>query len=112
MLLKLLYTLIPTIIIELGVLLLLLEKRKKVLISSVFVNILTNIPLNLYVRCVNNGWTEIVVGEILVVIIEMVWYFFFIKEWKKAFVYSLLCNTISFLIGLFFQLIMIYFKIL
>ena len=109
MVLKLLYTLIPTIIIELGVLLLLQEKRKKVLLSSVFVNILTNIPLNLYVRYVNNGWTEIIVGEILVFFIETVWYFLFIKEWKKAIVYSLLCNAISFLIGLFFQLIMIYY---
>ena len=110
MILKLLYTLIPTILIELAVLILLGEKKKRVLLSSVFVNILTNIPLNLYIRCVHNGWTDIIVGEIIVVIIETLWYFYFIKRWKKAFIYSFLCNATSFLIGFLFQLVMIYFK--
>ena len=50
--LQLLVSLIPTILIELGVLWFLLERRKIVLLSSIAVNVLTNIPLNLYVLLV------------------------------------------------------------
>ena len=106
--LKLLYTLIPTIVIELGVLLLLKEKRKKVLLSSIVINILTNIPLNLFLRCVSNGWTEIIIGELIVLVIETLWYLWFVKNLKHAFIYSFLCNAMSFLIGVLFQLIVIY----
>jgi len=109
--LKLLYTLVPTILIELGVLLILAEKRKKVLWASVIINILTNVPLNLYLRLVHNSWTEIVIGELTVLIVETIWYFLFLREWKKAFVYSLLCNAISFLVGILFQMIVIYIKL-
>ena len=44
---QILTALIPTILIELGVLWLLLERQKKVLLSSIAVNVLTNVPLNL-----------------------------------------------------------------
>lgn len=43
----LLFALLPTIIIELAVLRFLRERRKKVLLGSVVMNILTNIPLNI-----------------------------------------------------------------
>ena len=98
----LLEPLILTILIELGVLYLLLgEKRKKVLWASVIVNCLTNVPLN-YVLQSNNwfGTKEILIGELLVLIVETLWYFIFVKKWSQAFVYAFLCNAISFLIGL------------
>ena len=98
----LLEPLILTILIELGVLYLLLgEKRKKVLWASVIVNCLTNVPLN-YVLQSNNwfGTREILIGELLVLIVETLWYFIFVKKWSQAFVYAFLCNAISFLIGL------------
>ena len=44
---QLLVALILTILIEYGVLWMLLERRKKVLLSSIAVNVLTNVPLNL-----------------------------------------------------------------
>ncbi|MBQ9362953.1 MAG: hypothetical protein IJT97_05950 [Bacteroidaceae bacterium] len=105
----LLTTLVSTILIELGVLWLLRERRKKVLWASVAVNVLTNVPLNLFLLCVQNGLTAIVVGEILVVLVEAAWYCLFVRNWEQAAVYSLLCNAISFLLGLFVYFIWIYF---
>lgn len=98
--------LLATILIEYGVLLLLGERRRRVLRSSVVVNILTNVSLNLCLLWVGNGWTAIAVGECAVVVVEMLWYRYFTKEWKEAFVYSLLCNAVSFLTGLLVQMIM------
>lgn len=92
--------LIPTILIELGVLWLLLERRRKVLLSSIAINVLTNVPLNLYVLLVNGSMSHILIGEVLVLLIEGVWYWFFTHNLRQAVLYSFLCNTISFLIGL------------
>ena len=82
---------LATIIIELGVLLLLGERRKRVLWSSIAVNILTNIPLNLFLNSV-----------------ETLWYYLFVKNIKQAAIYSALCNAISFLIGLLVSLVYMY----
>ena len=58
LILILLLALVPTILIELGVLVLLREKSKKVLGASVVINILTNLPLNLYVYYVYESVPE------------------------------------------------------
>ena len=97
--------LVATILIEYGVLLLLGERRKRVLLSSIVVNILTNVSLNLCLLWVGNGWTALALGECAVVVVEMLWYLYFVREWKQALVYSLLCNAISFLSGVLFQLL-------
>lgn len=101
---RLLLTLIPTIIIELTVLWMLRERRADVLASSVVVNILTNIPLNLFLIYVSGSWTALLIGEMLVLLVEALWYKYFVGEWRRAFVYSALCNAISFLIGMLVQL--------
>ncbi len=100
----LLLTLVPTVVIELAVLWMLRERRADVLASSVIVNILTNIPLNLFLLYVSGSWVALAIGELLVVLVETLWYRYFVGEWRRAFVYSLLCNAISFLIGLLVQL--------
>ena len=105
MLIKMTLALLGTIVIELGVLLLLGENRRRVLWSSVVVNVLTNVPLNLYLLNVNDSCGALCVGEILVVLVEAVWYWLFVRELKMALVYSVLCNAISFLIGMLFQLV-------
>ena len=98
----LLKPLVLTILFELAVLVLLLgEKRKKILWASVAVNCLTNVPLNLFLICISYGWKEIIIGEIIVFIVETLWYFMFTKEWKRSAAYSFFCNAISFLTGLF-----------
>ena len=101
---RLFLMLVSTIIIELGVLWMLRERRADVLSSSVLVNILTNIPLNIFLFYVNSTWTALLVGELLVLFVEALWYRYFVGEWRRSFVYSFLCNAISFLIGLLIQL--------
>lgn len=101
----LLFPLLATILIEWGVLWFLGERRRRVLWSSVVVNILTNVPLNIILRHMDGGWTAIAVGEVAVVIVETLWYVCFVRQWHRAFVYSLLCNAISFLTGLLIQLL-------
>ncbi len=98
--------LVCTIIIELGVLFFLRERRAKVLWASVAINVITNLPLNWLVF---SEWifdlTTLLLAEIIIVIIEALWYFCFVRRWKQAFVYGLLCNTISFLVGMLFILV-------
>jgi MFS family permease len=98
--------LVGTIIIELGVLYLLREHRSRVLWASVVVNVLTNLPLNLLVR---HGWLgdlpSLLIAEAVIVVIESLWYYCFVRQWRQSFVYGLLCNAISFLFGMLFQLL-------
>ena len=102
----LILTLTATIVIELGVLLFLGEKRRNVLTASVVVNVLTNVPLNLWLRAVDGGLGEILVGEVVVVVVECLWYYWFVRRWEQAIVYSVLCNAISFLIGVLAEMLL------
>ncbi|MBO7580252.1 MAG: hypothetical protein J6T38_01850 [Bacteroidaceae bacterium] len=102
---QLLTALIPTILIELGVLWFLLERRKKVLLSSIAVNVLTNVPLNLYVLLVGDSMVEILIAEVIVFLVEAVWYWFFTRSLRQALIYGFLCNAISFLLGMLVQLL-------
>ncbi|MCR5160045.1 MAG: hypothetical protein K6D37_13105 [Prevotella sp.] len=102
---SLLLTLLPTIAIELLVLWSLRERRADVLGSSVVVNLLTNVPLHLFLVFVSSSVTAIVAGEMLVLVIEMLWYRYFVSSWRQAFMYSFLCNGISCLTGLLVQLV-------
>ncbi len=97
---QLLIALTLTVLIELGVLWLLMERRGRVLVLSVVINVLTNVPLNLYVMHVGYSTKFILIGELLVFIVEALWYLIFIRDIKKAVVYSFLCNAVSFLLGL------------
>ena len=90
----LLFALLPTIIIELAVLRFLRERRKKVLLGSVVMNILTNIPLNILAYYILQD-----------LILEALGYAILIRQWKQAFIYSFLCNAISFLTGLLVYLL-------
>lgn len=100
MIARLMTALVLTILIEYGVLWLLMERRKKVLLSSIAVNVLTNVPLNLYVLLVDDSMGDIFIGEAVVFLVEAMWYWFFTHNVKQAVIYSFLCNAISFLIGL------------
>jgi hypothetical protein len=54
---------------------------------------------------VSNGPSTVIVGELLVIVIEMLWYRWLVKDWRQAFIYSLLCNAVSYLTGLLIQMI-------
>ena len=105
MLKMLLVPLVATIVIELGVLLFLRERRRRVFMGSVAMNVLTNVPLNIFALYVVAGWNTALVGESLVVLVEALCYKRLVGEWQMAWIYSLLCNAISFLIGELFVLI-------
>ena len=105
---QLLIALTLTVLIELGVLWLLMERRGRVLVLSVVINVLTNVPLNLYVMHVGYSTKVVLIGELLVFIVESLWYLIFIRDIRKAFIYSLLCNAMSFLIGLLGQTVCAY----
>jgi hypothetical protein len=100
-----LWALLSTILIELLVLLQLGERRKNILLASIGINILTNVSLNFYLFFVSYTDTTVIIGELLVVLTEALCYYFFTKNLAQSFIYSLLCNAISFLLGEFFQLI-------
>lgn len=99
------FALLFTILVEYGMLLLLGEKRRKVLLSSIVVNVLTNIPLNLYMLHVDGGWMSFLVGESLVMLVETLWYFAFVRKVTQALVYSVFCNVSSCLFGILVQLV-------
>ena len=109
---RILCALIPTILIEYGVLWMLKERRKKVLLSSIAINVLTNVPLNLYLNFIDDNSINILIGEVVIFFIEAIWYWFFTRSLKQATIYSFLCNAISFLIGWLLFLLFIWFSIL
>ena len=106
----LLLALVGTILIELVVLWLLGERNRLVLGSSVVINMLTNVPLNLFLFNVDDSFTTIIIAEVIIVLVEALWYFIFLRDLSRAFVYSILCNAISFLIGILVQSLMILFE--
>ena len=109
MMMRLLGPLVATIVIELGVLLFMGERHRKVLYGSVAMNVLTNVPLNLYAIYMGDVWNTLIVGEILVVLTEALCYRWLVGEWRQAWIYSLLCNAISFLAGELFVLMSLLF---
>lgn len=100
--------LLLTIAVEIGMLMLMGEKRRGVLMGAVAVNILTNVPLNLFLLTYGNSIGRIAAGELLVLLAEALWYFLFVRQWRKAAIYSLLCNATSFLAGILIQYLIIY----
>lgn len=106
----LLTALVATILIEYGVLLLLGERRRKVLLGSVVVNVLTNVPLNLYAIHHDMDLAGVILAEGLVVVAEALWYYAFTRSFGQSCVYSLLCNIVSFLTGLLFSIMSNYYS--
>lgn len=106
----LLLALVATILIEFVVLLLLGERNRLILGSSVVINILTNVPLNLFLYYIDDSFTTIIIAEVIIMIVEALWYFLFLRNLSRAFVYSILCNAISFLIGILAQSLIILFE--
>lgn len=106
--------LLLTIVIEDLILFILKEKRKKVYLASILINIITNLSLNLFISniifsSINHYFLIIIPLELFIWILEGISYFLLIKDIKKSISYTLFCNSASFIIGLciqffFFQL--------
>lgn len=96
--------LMGTILLESLLLLSMRERRWKVLAASVVLNILTNIPLNVFIM--TYGVTSpllLFALECLVVVVEFIGYCLALHERRRAFKYSFLCNSFSALVGCLFQ---------
>lgn len=96
--------LLLTISVELGMLRLMGEKSRRVFVDAVIINILTNVPLNLVLLTVGTSIVGLLTGELLVLVVEALGYFFLVRSWKRAIVYSLLCNVASFVVGALIQI--------
>ena len=107
MMVILIMPLVLTILIELGVLLLMGERQRRILWASVMINVLTNVPLNLSLFYLEADDMTVIVGELVVVAVEALWYYAFLRKWKRALAYSVLCNAISFLAGLLLLLLFV-----
>lgn len=103
--------LLPTIVLEMGMLLFLRERRRKVLLGSVGINVMTNVPLSIWAISTYPTWTGILVAELLVFIIETGAYHLLVRDLRQAAMYSFLCNAVSFLTGLVVEYACIIFDI-
>ncbi|MCR4922119.1 MAG: hypothetical protein K5945_10525 [Bacteroidaceae bacterium] len=102
---------ILTVVIEYGMLRLMGECRRRVLRSSIVINIITNLTLNitLLMFVQYDTMSQIraeLIGEAAVVAVEALWYAFILRDIRQAGVYSLLCNAVSYLGGMLLQLLL------
>lgn len=99
-----------TLIIESLVLYLLKERRKKVYFLSIEMNVITNISLNLIgYYIIEQLWVYVIVVillETIIWIIEGLGYYFVIKDRRKAILYTLACNGMSFFLGTILQVLL------
>ena len=97
----LLSALLLTIIIEWIVLRIMGENCKKILLYSMLINAATNLPLNIFVA--RAALSTQLTAELLIVLIEALLYCIVIKDIRKSFIYSTLCNATSFLTGILIE---------
>ncbi|MBQ8656384.1 MAG: hypothetical protein IJ527_04950 [Prevotella sp.] len=107
MALRLMTALVLTVLIELGVLLTLRERRVTVLGMSVAANVVTNLSLNLWLSWYDAALVHILLAEAIIVVVEAAAYRCVVRTTKQAAIYSILCNGVSFLTGELLQLLAI-----
>lgn len=101
-----LINLVLTLVIEIIVLICFREKRVKVYIASLIMNVVTNVPLNIGLTYLKRYFSSLgylpllLLGEIIVFFIEWLIYYLVLKESKRSFFYSFYSNILSFLIGI------------
>ena len=97
----LLKALLATIIVEELVLLILKEKKIKIYLICLIMNVITNVSLNILIHFVSNYYLFLIVAEVVIFIIEAFVYYLVKKDIRKAILISLICNILSFIIGMF-----------
>ena len=101
------YLLLPlflTLVIEIGALFLLKERRGKIYFVAILMNILTNISLNLFnyyviIEELWVAWLVLILLEFFIWFLEGVGYYIFLKDLKRAICYTLVLNMSSFFLG-------------
>ena len=110
---SLLWPLLATIVIELLVLLSLAEHHTEVLWASVAMNVITNPLLNIIILNMTFSSFEaqmftIVAGEVVVMAVEALFFYFFIRDKLVSTLLSIACNGCSFLAGLLYELYLLW----
>ncbi len=110
---SLLWPLLVTIVIELLVLLSLAEHHTEVLWASVAMNVITNPLLNIIILNMTFSSFEaqmftIVAGEFVVMAVEALFFYFFIRDKLVSTLLSLACNGCSFMAGLLYELYLLW----
>ena len=105
-----LVALILTVILECLVLVLLKERDKLFYVYWLAVTSFTNISVNLFLAFVFQGgiieyWLTVLLIEIIVYIVEALLCLLYTNDKRKSLIYSLVCNSASFFIGLLIQMI-------
>ena len=93
--------LLTTIIVEEIVLLVFREKQIKMYVACLIVNVITNLSLNIILQFSSNYYLMLIILEIAVVIIEGFVYYLIKKDWKMTIILALVCNIMSFVVGMF-----------
>lgn len=110
------YACLLTVILELLVILVFYRKNKLILLTSIFMNIITNITLNYLLGIISDQiivyWILLIILEMIIIWIEAQGYYLILKEHKKAFSISIICNIFSFVLGTFILNILIFFNII
>ncbi len=110
------YACLLTIVLELLVILVFYHKNKFVPLMSIFMNIITNITLNYLLGIISDQiivyWILLIILEIIIIWIEAQGYYLILKDHKKAFSISIICNIFSFVLGTFILNILIFFNII
>lgn len=110
---SLLWPLLATIVIELLVLLALAEHHTEVLWASVAMNVITNPLLNIIILNMTFSSFEaqmftIVAGEVVVMAVEALFFYFFIRDKVVSTLLSIACNGCSFMAGLLYELYLLW----
>lgn len=102
--LELLKCFLLTVLIEIAVLRIIGEKNINVYIASIIINLITNVPLNIFLYLYSFSditiyYCILISLEIFILIIEGFMYYLVLKNYKKSFLYSILANLASFAFG-------------
>lgn len=91
-----------TLFIELSIILLLKVRNLKFIMIAILVNIITNLSMNMLLNRIENHHDDwILFGfEITIILVEAMIYYLILKDFRKAFIISLVCNLSSYLLGL------------
>lgn len=109
MMISVILSYILTCLIEVIMLIILHEKNKKILLFSLVVNLITNVPLNIFINLYNFtsifNYFVIVIGiELLIITIEWLLYTLVIKDCVKSIKYACILNLTSYLVGIVISL--------
>ncbi len=104
------FSALATAVIETSLFAILKFTKKHFLLFVFFINILSNVLLNIAISFAPDDFIYVIVGELIVVISEFIAFWLFLKpssaQLKRLFLITILANIFSYSFGLFFYKIL------